>query len=176
VNHAKLRQQVSSIIHDLDNTTSTFVGLAGNALQAGRRNAHSDCAEAALHAKIAVVTQRDDWEDHYPLFEALVSGAMAMMDRMLSLPKGLEDGISIVEFDSKEDLRNKILYYTDHNQERIEIARQGREVSMSRHRTFHRVEQVVFGRQLTDCSLRRSDDSTSRMDSKCPWIVHANAV
>ena len=78
------------------------MGLAGNALQAGRRSVHSDYIQAMLNSKIVVVTQRDDWEDHYRLFEALVSGAMVMTDRMLSLPKGLENGVSIIEFQSED--------------------------------------------------------------------------
>ena len=178
MNHAKLRQKVSGIIHDLGENTSTFrpihtfVGLAGNALQAGRRNVHSDYIQAMLHSKIIVVTQRDDWEDHYRLFEALVSGAMVMTDRMLSLPKGLETGVSIVEFQSEEDLRDKILYYISHDKERMEIARRGREVAMREHRTFHRVEQVVFGREMSDCSW--SGGGSDPLYSQCPWTVHTS--
>lgn len=71
--HAKLRHQVSSVIAELGNSSSlhVFVGLAGSALQAGRRNVKEEYIEAMLHSKIVVVSQRDDWEDHYRLFEAL---------------------------------------------------------------------------------------------------------
>ena len=167
--HAKLRQKVSHTIVELANTShlQVFVCLAGNALQAGRRQVQSAYIEAMLNTKIIVVTQRDDWEDHYRLFEALVSGAMVMTDRMLSLPSGLQNGTSIVEFESAEDLRQKIMYYVSHSDERLDIARKGREVSMSQHRTFHRVEQVVFGKVVSDCSR-------TRPESQCPWILHAN--
>lgn len=112
-------------------------------------------------------------EDHYRLFEALVSGAMVMTDRMLSLPHGLENGVSIVEYTSEDDLRTKILYYLKNEEERFEIARKGRLVSMSQHRTWHRVEQVVFGRELSNCDSRRTSTSTAgRHERNCPWVVH----
>lgn len=120
-----------------------------------------------LEAKIIIVTQRDAWEDHYRLMEALVSGAMVMTDKMLSLPRGLENGTSVVEFESAEDLRQQILHYIRHPKERIEIARRGREVAMTYHRTWHRIEEVVFGRPLSFCSNAASQ-------GPCPYIVHAS--
>lgn len=91
---------------------------------------------------------------------------MVMTDRMLSLPAGLQNGTSIVEFTSEEDLRSKILYYLAHDNERLSIAHEGRKVAMTRHRTWHRIEEVIFGDVMTRCS--------GRPDSKCPYIVHAS--
>jgi hypothetical protein len=124
---------VSHIINNLgsSNTSTplpiihTFVGLAGNALQAGWQSVHSDYIQAMLHSKIIVLTQCDAWEDYYRLFEALILGAMVMTDCMLSMPNGLEHGVSIIEFESEVDLRDKILYYVNHKEERIEIAKRG---------------------------------------------------
>lgn len=93
---------------------SSYVGLAGNAATEGRRQVQSVYIETMLDSKIVVVTQRDKWEDHYRLFEALVSGAMVMTDRMLGMPQGLENGTSLVEFESEQDLRTMILYYSSH--------------------------------------------------------------
>lgn len=163
-----LRTSVSRSISDFGprEGLNIFVGLAGDAVRNGRRGVKTAYIEALLGAKIVVVTQRDDWEDHYRLFEALISGALVMTDRMLGMPAGLVNGTSILEFGSEADLEQKILYYLKHDSERKEIARLGREVAMTRHRTWHRIEDVIFGRIMSTCS-------PNKPDSPCPWIVHA---
>ena len=167
--HSKLRQKVSRIIVEMGESSNlnAFVGLAGSAQGEGRRGVQSVYVEAMLETKIIVVTQRDNWEDHYRLFEALISGAMVMTDRMLLLPRGLENGTSIIEFDSADDLRSKIIYFTSHEKERLAIARKGREVSMTEHRAWHRIEEVIFGKAISGCSKKK-------VASRCPWIVHAS--
>lgn len=102
-----------------------------------------------------------------------MSGAMVMTDRMQSLPKGLENGVLIMEFESEMDVCDKILYYISHYKERIKMARRGREVALRQYRTFHRAEQVLFGREMSDCSLI-GDGGTARLDSKCPWTEHTS--
>jgi glycosyltransferase involved in cell wall biosynthesis len=163
------RTQVSIIVAELakQENLNAFVGLAGSAVKTGRRGVKSEYIEAMLNAKILVVTQRDDWEDHYRLFEAMISGALVLTDRMLGMPQGLIDGTSIIEFGSEADLKEKILYYLAQPLERKEIARRGREVAMTRHRTWHRIEEVIFGGITSTCS-------PDKPDSPCPWIVHAN--
>jgi hypothetical protein len=164
-----LRTQVSRVVTDLAKTEklNAFVGLKGSAVRTGRRGVKHEYIEALLDTKIVVVTQRDDWEDHYRLFEAVISGALVLTDRMLGMPQGLVNGTSIVEFATEEDLKQKILYYLAHMDERREIARRGREVAMTRHRTWHRIEDVIFGRPMSECS-------PDKPDSHCPYIVHAN--
>jgi hypothetical protein len=166
---ARLRLRVSQVVArvgEMYPSIHVYVGLAGSASVTGRRTAQVQYVETMLKSKIVVVSQRDSWEDHYRLFEALVSGAMVMTDRMLSLPSGLENGTSVVEYTSGDDLKSKLLYYLQHEEERIDIAREGRLVAMTRHRTWHRMEEIVFGRVVTDCASLGRDD--------CPWIVHAN--
>ena len=164
-----LRKKVSSIIAETGKEVNltTFVDLAGKAVKKGRNKVQSAYVEAMLDTSIIVVAQRDNWEDHYRLMEALVSGAMVMTDKMLSLPRGLENGTSVVEFESAKDLRSKILFYSSHPEERLEIARKGREVAMKQHRTWHRIEEIIFGKVISDCS-------NERPGSACPYVVHAN--
>lgn len=174
--HSELRTQVSRIIQDMGENNETaerdlnvFVGLAGSAVRKGRRGVKTIYVRRMLESKIVVVTQRDRWEDHYRLFEALTSGAMVMTDRMLSLPAGLQNGTSIIEFTSGETLRSLIRYFVEHDDERLAIAARGREVSMAQHRTWHRIEEVIFGRILSSCN-----NTARRPDSPCPYIIHAN--
>jgi len=104
-----------------------------------------------LRSKIIVLSQRDEWEDQYRLMEAMVSGAMVMTDAMLSLPTGYHDALNIVEYHSAVDLLDKITYYLDpqHESERLAIATQGRTLAMTRHRSWHRMEEIIFGRIMS---------------------------
>ena len=163
---SNLRHLVSNYLDQLGKETdlNVYVGLAGKAVKEGRRGVASAYIEAMLRTKILVITQRDGWEDHYRLFEGLVSGAMVMTDRMMSKPADIVNGTSIVDFTSLDDLKAKILYYLNHKKERLEIARRGRLAAMSRHRTWHRMEEIIFGNILSNCTKNPA----------CPYIVHAS--
>jgi glycosyltransferase involved in cell wall biosynthesis len=163
----RLRNLVSDVVHDLGNTEglTVQVGFVGPASEPGRRGVAREYVDAMLRTKIMVVTQRDKWQDHYRLFEAMVVGPLIMTDRMLALPAGLENGTSIVEFSSADELRSLIDYYLKHAEERLTIAARGRHVAMTQHRSWHRIEEVIFGRALTVCSENPTN---------CPYIVHAN--
>lgn len=175
---SELRTRVSRLVHDFGNRTgwTVHVGLAGTAVHAGRRGVSSAYIEALLSTKIVVVTQRDIWEDHYRLFEALVSGALVVTDTMLSLPVGLQNGTSIVEAGSADQLDALLEYYLQHPVERMAVAREGRRIAMSRHRSWHRLEEILFGRPLSVCNLTLEERTPSRGSgsSSCPYIVHAN--
>ena len=164
--YAEFRHRVSGIVHSMQNESgiNVFVGLKGSALRGGRRSAQSAYVAGMLESKIVVVTQRDLWEDHYRLFEALVSGAMVMTDKMHGLPEGYMNGTSIVEFSTPENLRSLILFYLNNTEKRLDIAFRGRDIAMRRHRTWHRIEDVIFGEVMTTCSA---------LDSPCPYSVHA---
>ncbi len=166
---SNLRNRVSGIITELGDEyphIQSFVGFAGSHGSQGRYGVASAYIEALLDAKIVVVTQTDRWEDHYRLYEALVTGSMVITDRMLSLPRGLVNGTSVIECTSRDDLRSQILYYLSHPEERLAIARQGRYVAMSQHRSWHRMEELIFGEIRTHCAHDNSTD--------CPFVVHAS--
>jgi hypothetical protein len=125
------------------NTVSTAEGT-------GRTSVQSAYTQALLTTKIVVVAQRDGYEDHYRLFEAIVGGALVMTDPMLTLPEEYVDGKNIVLYHSLEELTKLVLYYLEHDEERVAIATKGWELAMARHRTFHWMERVFFGRPLTN--------------------------
>jgi hypothetical protein len=122
----------------------------------GRQQVSEDYVKTLLQSKIVVVTQRDQWEDHFRLFEALAGGAMVLMDEMLSLPHSLEDGESVIFFHSIEEMQQKAMYYLEHTEERLAIARRGWEVAMKKHRSWHRLEEMLFGKALTNTTLEES--------------------
>jgi hypothetical protein len=169
--HASLRDTVYLLLQDLQRNRSDWnmvVGPRGDMARRGRKQVSNEYIETLLDSKIVVVAQRDKWEDHYRLFEAIVAGAFVLTDRMLSLPRGLKAGVSVVEYNDADDLRSKLDYYLRNRQERVEIARRARFVAMSNHRSWHHMEEVVFGSPVTRCS-----EATG---SACPYIVHANQI
>jgi hypothetical protein len=168
--HAKLRDRVTKLIQSLGGEIEVNDGLAAGksqtqsdadhwkviadfvsaAAKEGRTQVSSDYVEALLTTKIVVVAQRDDWEDHYRLFEAVIGGAMVMTDPM-ALPEGLVDKENIIVYHSLDHLKELLRYYLDlkNENERLAIARKGWEVAMSRHRTYHWMEQLFFGHRMS---------------------------
>lgn len=163
--NSRLRTRIGDILEQLEKEKhlNFFLGLKGRGERTGRRGVNQEYIGGLLETKIVVVSQRDHWEDHYRLMEALIGGALVMTDRMVGLPAGLENGTSIVEFDSEESLRSLIVYYLDHEIDRQEIARRGRRVAMARHRSWHRMEEIVFGQALSNC-----DEQTT---AECAFAV-----
>jgi hypothetical protein len=103
-------------------------------------------------SKIVVVTQADEYEDHDTrLFEALASGAMVLCDTMIAAPLGLVHKTNIVFFNSASKLDHYIQYYLDpeNDNQRQEIARHGVEYALGRHRSWHVIEALLFGKALT---------------------------
>ncbi|CAJ1967747.1 unnamed protein product [Cylindrotheca closterium] len=151
-------QAMSNLPHPLEKDRKIVVdtSIQGDRAHKGRWGVSDAYATTLLHSKIVVVTQRDQWEDHFRLFEATASGAMVLMDVMLSLPHSLQNGESVVFFTSLEDLQEKALYYLEHEDERIAIARKGWEISMEKHRSWHRMEEMLFGRGVTDTRIEDS--------------------
>jgi len=87
-----------------------------------------------------------------------------MTDLMLSLPKGLIDGESIVMYRSRDHLKELLMHYLHPDQDRVRlaIARKGYEVATSRHRTYHRMEELFFGNPISPASLSNPTNLTRR--------------
>eukprot|EP00980_Cylindrotheca_fusiformis_P023224 scaffold10247_cov58-Cylindrotheca_fusiformis.AAC.2 len=130
--------------------------IQGDRAHKGRWGVSDAYATTLLQAKIVIVTQRDQWEDHFRLFEGLASGAMVLMDEMLSLPHSLQDGESVVFFHNLDEMQDLAIYYLEHTEERLAIARKGWEISMKYHRSWHRLEEMLFGRGVTKTNIRDS--------------------
>jgi spore maturation protein CgeB len=105
--------------------------------------------------------------DFYRLLEGIIAGACVFTDVMLTLPRGLKNGTSVVEYSSIRNLQDLILYYLEHDDERIRIAKAGRDVAMRQHRSWHRMEEVLFGRPISVC------EPDQEIEVCNPWVVHA---
>jgi Glycosyl transferases group 1 len=102
-------------------------------------------------AKIIVVAQSDEYEDHdNRIMEALASGALVMVDSMLAPVAGLQNNTNIVFYESLESLDRLIRYYlVEHPSTRHAIAKRGLEYALNYHRSWHVMESLLFGRALS---------------------------
>jgi len=152
---AQYRSRVSTLVQALNGrvvagrAVKTSTKPRGEIAHYGRQTVSPIYVRTLLSAKIVVVTQRDMWEDSYRLMEGLAAGAMVLADFMLAPPHGIVDGIHLRFFSSLQQLEKLTLYYLGHENQRKRIAESGWRVAMNRHRSWHRMEQIVFGRQLT---------------------------
>jgi hypothetical protein len=117
----------------------------GQRARPGRNSVQADYVDALLRSKIVITSQRDRWEDHYRLMEGLACGALVFTDPMSTLPHHLKDGESLIVYRSLSELKEKILYYVEHEDERLTIARKGHHIAMNYHRSWHGLERIIFG-------------------------------
>ena len=130
----------------------TFADHFGEALGSFKSiNVTCPLAREMLQYKILVVAQKDNYEGHYRLMDALLSGAIVFTDPMSQLPVFLEDRANIVVYHSAAELRRLLKYYllSENEAERIEIGRKGREIALRHHSPAAWVERMVFGNWST---------------------------
>ena len=145
---SELRASVSKLVSSLGEGNSHLnvtVGTIGAREDSGRNSVDNAYTRALLQHKIVVVAQRDEWEGHYRLMEALAGGALVMSDPMHPFPYLIEDGVNIVVYTSLSELKEKILRYVRNETERLELAARGHHVAMNYHRSWHVMERIIFG-------------------------------
>eukprot|EP00667_Euglena_gracilis_P008454 EG_transcript_8563 len=99
------------------------------------------------HARIIVTCQPAHWETDFRTWEALASGALVFVDRMLTpLAYPLQDGVHWVIFDpfNKTDFHRKLQYYLTHPLEARAVARAGHQHALRYHRTVSRMDHVLW--------------------------------
>ena len=76
-------------------------------------------------------------------FELAGCGAFQLVDERTLLPEAFEIGREIITFNSFSDLTEKIQYYLEHPQERVEIAQRARARVLRDHTYNKRIEQML---------------------------------
>lgn len=166
LNLGNLRNRVSaSLVDHLGKDYQVFCDVVGKHDRVGRRNAQTAYIESMRDTKIIVVAQRDTYEDHYRLYEALASGALVMTDPMFTSP--FQNGTHLLVYDSLSHLIDLVKYYLSHDDERLKVASSGYYFAMDRHRSHHRMEEIVLGKPITTCERPGAI-------SQCPFTVHSN--
>lgn len=145
------RDEVSRAVQTLgtEHRIDVLAGTLGRRKGPGRNTIQDAYANALLQYKIVVICQRDRFEGHYRLMEALAGGAMVMTDPMLPLPVYLEDGDSVIVYRSIADLKAKILHYLKDDTARLDVARKGHDVAMKHHRSWQGIERIIHGDWLS---------------------------
>jgi hypothetical protein len=160
-----LRRKVASTITALNGTTVhghrvrwLVKGIYNSRTPEELSNIQSEYVRLLLVSKIVVVAQKDEWEDHTILMEALSSGALVMTDTMLAAPWGLKNRSNVVMYDSPASLENLVRYYLHPQNEkrRLAIAQKGWEHAMTEHRSWTRMETLLFGKTYTESKKQRA--------------------
>jgi hypothetical protein len=165
-----LRRRVTSIVQAMhktktgNRTIQAHVGAVGSNNNDQGVDIQLDYVDQLLDSKLVVVAQRDEWEDHLPLYDALASGALVLTDHMHTLPAGFSNKTNILVYDSPQSLKRLIRYYLHPNnsKKRKAIAKSGWKLATNRHRSFHRLEQVLFGKAMT--LLKKDQPSPPKRD------------
>lgn len=94
-----------------------------------------------------MVVQNSRWgEVTRRIFEAMACGKMVLTDRLSDerkLHELFEDGKEIVFYDDIVDCINKMNYYKEHEEEREQIAKNGREKVLENHTQKQRVDFII---------------------------------
>jgi hypothetical protein len=149
--YGQLRNRVTEAIGELIERSKNVTGTAGLVSKrgkTGRVSVSDDYVEALLEHKIVVVCQRDHWEGHLRLMEALVGGGLVLTDPMIHMPAGFVDGKDIIIYNSLKDLKDKIRYYLspEGSSSRVKIARAGRRLALEHHKKEHVCNRLAYGR------------------------------
>ena len=147
---AVLRSSVSREVMHLatlhpERNLTLFCDIVGKRGKDGRNGVSHEYTQALLEFKVVVLAQRDRYEDHFRLFEAMTSGALIMSDQALAFPWGIVDTDTIVVYKTIQEMQDKILYYLDHPEERLRIAWARRDLALNHHRRWHRYEDLLLG-------------------------------
>jgi hypothetical protein len=148
--YGQLRNRVTVTIANLitnSNITGT-AGLVSTRGKTGRTSVSEEYTNALLEHTIVVVCQRDHWEGHMRLMEALIGGALVMTDPMVHMPAGYVNSESIVVYNSLAEMVSKIKYYLspEGSASRLRIAREGRRLALEHHKPKDVYNRLIFGK------------------------------
>ena len=122
-------------------------------------------------AKVVLNIHAEEFSDtETRVFEALGCGAFLITERLSA--ENPFSGEELVEFDTVEDLCDKLHYYLDHDDERSKIAHRGHAAALGGHTYIHRAQELV---QVMSTYLgTRVDDRTETV--RCDWRFHAYGI
>jgi len=150
IGHNKIRHRVARFLaecHRLNSRYRVHTGIVGQPGRVGRNTLQANYFDMLKRCKIVVTCNPAVWEGDYRLYEALISGALVFVDRLLTpQPHPLLDRCHLVIFDARGDLKeleHKIEHYLEAPQERLCIARTGFEYVQLHHLWKHRAAYIL---------------------------------
>ena len=89
------------------------------------------------------------------VFDILASGGFCLTNYQSGIADCFEDGIDLVMYTSEQDLIDKIAYYLEHEDERIQIAESGHNKAMQHFNLINRLDEVFI--MIQDIKKREFD-------------------
>lgn len=145
-NKKENRMNVTKFIKNNFKDLKKHVGVIGENGKVGRNTIQDKYYDKMLNSKIIVTCNPHNWEGDYRLFEALATGALVFVDKMLTPKKNkFINGEHLIYYDMKNlnELKDKILYYLENETERIRIAKNGNEFVKKFHKPSDRINEII---------------------------------
>jgi len=140
------RNLITNFIKKNFSNYNTHIGICGSKGKIGRNSIQKDYYEKMFHSKIIVTCNPAQWEGDYRTWEALSSGAMVMVDKMITpVTNPLIDEKHVIFYDINNliELKKKILFYLK-NQDLIKkIAKEGNNYALAFHKTSDRIDEIL---------------------------------
>lgn len=128
----------------------SHIGLAGNKGQVGRLSVQTEYIDALLNSQIIVTVNPNSWEGDSRLGEALASGAVVLVDRMVDPPPQYVHGRHLYYYDSIPHLFELLEHVVSSPEEADRVAAAGRRAA----RTFSQLAQEMVAAVLAQSTLK----------------------
>ena len=127
---------------------NTFFKMPSENSTVGRSKECITYFNTLINSKIVITCNADLWEGDSRLWEAISSGCLVFVDRMITPIKNpLIDGEHLIYYDLSKDglekLYEQILYYIKHDNDRIDIAKKGFEFVKKYHTSIKRIDHIL---------------------------------
>ena len=102
--------------------------------------------EKMFNSKIVVTCNPDNWEGDYRTWEALSSGALVFVDKMLTPitnPLINEKHIIFYNRNNFQELKEKILFYLNNPDLAKDISQQGNQHALKYHKPSDRIDEIL---------------------------------
>lgn len=130
----------------LNTNYNYHIGYIGKNGEIGRNSIQKTYYNKMFHSKIVITCNPTLWEGDYRLFEALSTGALVFVDKMLMPINNKlinKKHLIFYDYNNLEDLKNKIIYYLNNEVERIKIAKEGLEYVKKYHTPKSRILEIL---------------------------------
>lgn len=142
----KSRMRVTDYIRDNFTEFNIHTGLCGSPGEDGRSYIQHEYYKKMCDSKIVVTCNPEYWEGDYRLFEALSSGTLVLVDKMITPVKNpFVDGEHLIYYDRNDtsDLHQKITYYLENNEIRETIAKNGYDFVRKYHKSSNKIDEIL---------------------------------
>ena len=146
LNKNSYRSKVANFIKDNFTNYNIHVGLIGKNGKIGRNSIQKEYFDKMFHSKIVVSCNPCHWEGDWRTWETLSSGALLIVDKMLTPIKNpLLHQKHLVYYDRNnlEELKNILLYYLQNDNLRKKISNEGRLHAIKYHKTSDRMDEII---------------------------------